>query len=251
MKTKLFILFLSLIINKNVGYSQEWKSLNAYKKETGHTVLQEGCWLKKDRKRQTQTWKEANLYNISSQNGNLKYKTIRQIRDFYSWFALESEKQGHEIKWFGIAQTVANQLSKLDSWFIKCFIIRNKEVVDFANEGSVKVFEFAFPQLKNVYFSKDVIKGATAENWDVEYGTKEQCEVLEPLYQKLSTKALWKLDRMAKGKGIFSLAVSNDLKYVGSIEDCHARFEHGMRIYSVNQNGKKLDSINNYVEKSP
>ena len=227
-------------------FSQEWKNLKLYQKETGNINLHDGCWLKINRKNNDEIWKKANLFNLSIDNGNIKYKTISQIRDFYRWFDFEREKQGHEIKWIGITVTVTDQLSKLDCGFIRSFIVSDQDVLLFANEGSKKVFEFAFPQLRTVYFSKELIKGETANFWDSEYGMKEQCLVLEPLYQKLSKKALRKLDRMAKGKGIFALAVPKELKYVGSIEDCKVRFEHGInKVLPFNLSVKERKSLAN------
>src|SRR5207344_3450371 len=116
--------------------SQEWKNLKSYQKETGKVSLTDGCWLKKDRKQHNEAWSKANVFNLSLENGNLKYETISQIRDFYIWFDLEIKKQGHEIQWIRTAGMVANQLSKMDCGFIRIFVVRNKEVVAFANEGS-------------------------------------------------------------------------------------------------------------------
>lgn len=228
MKTRILFLIFLYFLSTNLVISQEWKNLKSYQKKTNQSSLAEGCWLKKDRKQHNTVWNKANEFNLSVENGNLKYKTISQIRDFYIWFDLEKEKQGHDIKWIKTAGMVANQLSKLDCGFIRIFVVRNKEVVTFGNEGSQKVFAFAFSQLKELYFSNVILKGTAAKDWDRNYGMKEQCVILEPLYEKLSTKALWKLDRMAKGKGIFVFGVSKEWKFVGSIEDCKARFEHGM-----------------------
>jgi hypothetical protein len=210
--------------------AQEQRNLKSYFKETGNSYLGDGFWLKKDRKRQNEVWKKANLFNLSVENGSTKYETISQIRDFYQWFDVEREKLGCEIKWIGIAAIAAGQLSKLDDGFVRLVLVRNKEVVKFANEGSKQVFEFAFPLLKEVYYSKEIIKGKEAENWDLEYGQIEQCNILDPLYKKLSPDALHKLDRMDCGKGLYRLGVPKDLKYTGSIEDCQARFEHGINI---------------------
>jgi len=218
---------LLFLLTLTLAFAQEWKNLRLYQKETGHSVLQNGCWLKKDRKRRTETWKQANSYNLRVENGNEKYKSIRQIRDFYRYFDKERMEQGHEIKWMGIASVAANQLSKLENGFIRVFIVRNKELVKFAHKGSEKVFAFAFPQLKQIYFSKEAIKGEDANNWDVKYGMIEQCEILAPLYKLLSEKALCKLERMAKGKGIYKLAVPKKLKYLGDIRNCISRYEHG------------------------
>lgn len=212
----------------NFAFAQEHKNLKSYGKETGNSFLQDGCWLKKDRKRQNEVWRKANLYNLSIKDANTKYKTIRQIRDFYLWFDFEREKLGHEINWIGIASIAAGQLSKLDNGVIRFVFVRNKEVVKFANEGSIKVLEFAFPLLKEVYFSKELIKGKDAENWDLEHGMIEQRTILDPLYKELSQRAFKKLNRMAGGKGLYRLKVPKELIYVGSIEDYQARFEHGI-----------------------
>jgi len=219
---------LLILLNSNFVFSQEWKNFRTYQKETGYSILQDGNWLKKDRKKQKKVWQQANLFNLKAINGNQKYQTIRQIRDFYLWFDIERKKEGHEIVGVGVAAIVADQLSKLNNGFIRIFIVRNKEVVKFANEGSELVFEFAFPLLKEVCFSDEVIKGEDAVSWSLRNGEIEQCQILEPLYKDLSPKALHKLNKMAKGKGIYSLGVPKSLRYTGNIEDCQTRFEHAI-----------------------
>lgn len=219
------ILLIFLFVNSVVA--QEWKSLKVYKKETGKCILEDGCWLKKDRKQKSNVWKQANFFNLSLKKGNLKYTTISQIRDFYKWADEERIKQGHKITGVGIGSIAATQLSYLDNGFIRFFIVRNKEIVVFANDGSQKVFEFAFSLLNELLFSNVIYTNEKAKRWDIENGLFEQCEVLEPLYQKLSTKALNRLERMAKGKGIFKFAIPNELKFEGEISNCQTRFEHG------------------------
>jgi hypothetical protein len=213
-------------LNIQVAFSQEWKNLKDYKRLTGLNVLQNGCWLKKDRNRNTETWKQANKYNLSIENGNLKYKTICQIRDFYLWFDDERKKLGHEIHAVGVAAVVAGQLSNLDNYFIRTFIVRNKEVIWFGNEGSKKVLEFAFPLLKEVYFSKNILKDQEARDWDIKNGKIEQCQIVEAIYNQLSPKAIRKLERMAKGKGIYNIGVKKELKFEGDIRDCESRLDH-------------------------
>lgn len=219
-------LLTSLLLCSQLGYTQEWKNLKDYKKSTGVNELQAGCWLTKDRTKNTETWKRANAFNLSLANGNLKYETISQKRDFYSWFDAERIKLGHEIKIIGVAAMVAGQLSKFENGFICAVIVRNKEVVWFANEGSTKVFEYAFPQMKEVYFSKHILKQQEAKDWDNKYEIAEQCEIVELVYNQLSDKATQKLERIAKGKGIYNLAVKKKLKFEGKITDCKARYEH-------------------------
>jgi hypothetical protein len=220
---------LFLFISTNVACAQEWKSLRAYRKQTGNTTLAEGSWLKKDRKNKTGTWLLANKYNLELANGYQKYKTIRQVRDFYLWFDEERKKQGHEIQWFGVTAIVENQFAKLDSWFICTFIVRNKEVQNFAHEGTLKVFEYSFPKMQNVLVSRQLIQGKEAEQWDLEHGTGEQCKILEPLYKKLSTKGFKKLETIAMRKGLYWLAIPKALEYEGNLTDCNARVEYGLK----------------------
>ncbi len=230
-------------MNSNPTFTQEWKNLNTYQKETGNSTLNVGCWIKKDRKDQTKVWKLANEFNLNIKNGNLKYKSISEKRDFYLWFDQEIKIRGNEINWIGIANIAANQLSKFDNFFIRLFIVRNKELNQFVNNGSEVVFSFAFPQLKEVYFSNQILTGKEAKIWDQDYGLKEQCEILEPLYDNLSEKALKKLERIAKGKGIYSIGISRNLRYNGKIDDCKLRYEHGLNKllpnYLNNNNHKK------------
>lgn len=220
-----FILFFVFIF-KSV-YAQEYRNMRTYTKTTNNKILQSGCWLKKDRKRKTEVWKNANVFNLRAENGSLKYTSISEICDFYNWFDNAIKLKGHEINGVGVASIAAAQLSNMDNGFIKVFIVRNKEIVLFANEGSKKVLAFGFPLLKDIYFSEEVLIGEKAKNWDIKNGTIEQCQVLEPLYNKLSFKALYRLERIAKGKGIFNLAVSKELKFEGDITNCHSRFLHG------------------------
>ena len=220
-------IFILLIFIPYLSFSQEWSSMRAYKKATNKEKLLKGNWLKKDRIHNTFVWEQANIYNLRLLDGNDKYKTISEIRDFYIWFDKEATIKGNEIKWIGIASIVAGQLSKLDNSFVRVFLVRNKEAVKFANEGSKKVFKFAFPQMNEIYSSDYLLKGAEAKEWDRKFGEKEQCVILEPLYQNLSEKALNKLSRMTKGKGIYNLGVNRKLKFEGEIKDCNSRYEHG------------------------
>ena len=218
----LIILFL---FNSTSCFSQEWKNLKAYQKETGNTVLKEGCWLKKDRKKQTINWKNANAFNLAT-NEYQKYKTINQIRDFYLFAQEEIALKGHEVHWIHAASTIATRFSIIEKDLIRVFIIRNKEVIKFTDEGSKKVFEFSFPKLKGLYFSEEILKGPLANKWDQKQAKKEQCIILDPIYKKLSKKALKKLERMAKGKGIFSLGVSKKIRFEGEIDNCDSRYNY-------------------------
>ena len=225
------LLFFLLLFSVHFIYGQEYNSIRHLKKETNLSEFKNGYWLKKDRKKSTKQWHSANVFNLKVDQGYLKYRTISEIRDFYSWIDIEIKKKGHTVKGIGIAAIVAKQLSILDQRFISFFLVRDKEVIGFANDGSKKVFAFAFPYLKELYFRTTKLKGNAANHWDLERGIEEQCKVLQPLYNNLSNKAFKKLNNMAKGKGVYGLGVPKELRFSGELLDCNDRVKHA--IYKV------------------
>ncbi|MDP3313211.1 hypothetical protein [Lutibacter sp.] len=227
-KNKIEISVFFIVLNFSFVFSQEWKNLKTYQNETNKIILDQGCWLKKDRINNSTIWNRANQFNLSQENGFLKYSTVSQIRDFYVWFDNERLKQGHDIKWIGIAAIAIDQFSKLENRFIQIFIVRNKELILFGQKGSLSVFEATFPFLRNVYFSPSKITGIEAVRWDEAQGTNEQCVVLDPLYNNLSDKAFYKLERMANRKGIYCLGVPKKFKFEGDLKDCQTRIDFGL-----------------------
>ena len=85
---------------------------------------------------------------------------------------------------------------------------------------------YAFPLLQEVYSSDNILKGDKATRWDVKYMETEQCHIIETLYEQLSQKAIKKLHRIAKGRGIYNLGVKNELKFEGDINNCKSRTKH-------------------------
>ncbi len=225
MKKCYFIYFFLLLVSSELT-AQEWKSIRRYKKETGFSQLQEGCWLKKDRKKDTRVWNEANIFNLTDSKGVEKYKTLIERRDFYVWFDKYRLAAGHEAEWIGYATIISGQFSNLDNAFIRIFIVRSKEVVRFVNCGSKNVFEYAFPLLRDMYLLESPLTGGAAIQWDAIHGRAEQCTVLDPLYKNVSVKALKKLNKMAKGKGIYALGAPKIIRFEGEISDCELRVAH-------------------------
>jgi len=56
-KSKVISTVFILLININIGFSQEWKNFRSYNQETGNLSLNKGCWLRKDRKQNNEVWK--------------------------------------------------------------------------------------------------------------------------------------------------------------------------------------------------
>jgi len=208
---------------------QEYKSMRHYRALTGKDTLVDGVWLIKDRKLNTAVWQKANEYNLQLEKGHKKYTTISQIRDFYKWFDNYRIKKGHEIRYIGIAEKVASQLAILDRPLIGKILVRDKNVLNFAGEASKKVFAFAFEKMKEVYVMKDKLLGSAAENWDYDYGRNEQCVVLDPIYDKLPPESIIKLERMARGQGIYRFGVPGDMKFEGDIKNCEDRILHALK----------------------
>lgn len=206
--------------------AQEWKNIRQFRKRTGKLELDSSAWLKQDRKQNSKTWQLANLYNLKQKSGYTHYKSIRQVRDFYKWFDAERKKIGHETTLAGVAAIVANQLSYFENWFIRKLIVRDKHIINFGEQGSRDVLRFFFPYFQELIIAKKPIRGETAKQWDFEKAKEEQCNIVEKIYLQTPQKSVRKLQRMAKGKGIFRFGVPSCLKYEGEILDCKARYEH-------------------------
>jgi hypothetical protein len=223
---KRIVLIVLIIINVINLSAQEWKNLRTYKKSTGKEVLSNGNWLKKDRKRNTEIWQKANEYHLSNLNP-AAYTNIEQRRDFYKWFDEWRLEKGHEIEWVGVAAIVAGQFANTENWFVQKFVIRNQAIIDFAATGNQTILNDVFPELQQVYFSDSLLIKEAAEIWDSTYGYREQCVIIQPFYEKQDKKAVDKLRKMAKGKGIFFFVVPKSIRFKGDITNCEDRFKHG------------------------
>lgn len=226
--TKHLFFILVLFLGASPTFSQEYKTHQAYQEATGQILLANGCWLKSDRKQKTEIWDQANSHNLMLEKGYLKYTTARQKRDFYAWFDATRIECGHETKWFGLAQIALGQLARMENGFIRKVIVRNKEIEGFVEDGCTAAFEYAFLKMRELYTAEAAITGQAAADWDEQCGRTEQCEVLDSFYRNLPEKAFMKLERMAKGKGIYRLGLRKKLRYTGDIYVCELRYQHGM-----------------------
>ena len=59
---------------------------------------------------------------------------------------------------------------------------------------------------------------------------KEQYQWLQGIYQSIDLKSLKTIERMAKGKGIYSLMVVKALRFRGDISIAEARYDYAMQI---------------------
>lgn len=226
---RVFLLIFTFIISI-AATAQEWKNLKSYKKATGQTVLKQGNWLKKDRKRNTEQWQNANKFHLKQENGYDAYTTIQQRRDFYKWFDTWRKQKGHEFQWAGIAAIVSGQFANTENWFVATFVIRNADLLEFAQQGNQAVFNDVYSGLYNVYLLDSLITGEAAANLDNSYSYREQCVIIDKLYEQQDKKVVKKLSKMAKGKGIFRFVVPKSIRFQGDIANCEDRYRHGKDI---------------------
>lgn len=195
-------------------------------------VLGKGDWREDDRILGNSVWKRANEYNLQQKNGFKEYSTIEQRADFYKWFQNSTDLKGFETSWAGAAHVVALQMVNIHSPFVR-FIDNSveSEVKAFAEEGNKVIFEHVFGKLRDLY-NGDKLVGEAARQWDVNTLMVEQRDIVGPLYNKQSSAVLNELSKMAKGQGMYSLGVVNELRFKsnGNIRDWRQRFNHGMTV---------------------
>lgn len=205
-------------------YGKEYPCLTAYQKETGLEQLGPMDWLKKDRKRQTMVWQQANLYNLEHQLPQ-EYSSIKQRRDFYVWLNETLEEQGYEVIWPRMAHFISKKLV-----MVKAFpyaIFTGKEIKSYAEMGSETVFNACFKDLGQL-FKGTVLKGDDALIWDQEILKMEQYQWLAPIYEDVSPKTLHTIEKMAKGKGFYGLVVPKPIRFQGDITQADIRYQYAL-----------------------
>jgi hypothetical protein len=220
----LFVVLLLFWIPFN-SFSEEYKNLKAYEQLTHQKTLSASDWLTHDRKHKTSVWKNANHYNLIHKKPN-EYKTLKQRRDFYAWLYETLKEKGNEVVWPKMAAFISNKL-QLIKQFPQCLLIR-KNVKDYAEIGSEKVFVNAFNDLNDLYNSSTGILGEEAENWDNTMLYKEQFDYLQPIYDKMNTKSLGQIEHIAKGKFLYAFFVPKEIRFKGHIDNPKDRFNFAL-----------------------
>lgn len=240
------LLVYSLLI-VNITHASEWKNMKQYRARTNLDRLSESDWLKKDRKHNTQTWINANHYNINSTNGFTQYTKFAQKKDFYIWLDIEMRSRGHDVYWPGIAFIVTKRLRYLDIRFIQKTIIHDENFMFFIQECNNLILQHIYPNLTALYTSHTPLTGTAARKWDSVIIHKEQCIVLDTIYAKQPKPVLKKLNRMAQGKGIYRLAIPGRLRMRKDIRKCKNRCNYGLntirKYYDVKHRNKQSSCI--------
>ena len=220
---------------------KEYESMKAFRKATGNKKLGSGDWLTKDRKSNSEVWKNANSYNLQQEKGFEEYTDIEQRASFYSWFQDASETKGFETKWAGAASQVAfaiNELAKPSMMGINVKLVAKQlnytsdAAIAFSNTGNKMIFEDVFPKLKTLYNGPAIV-GQEAFSWDAMALSQEQ-NLIQPLYA--TTKDFGTISAASKQLFAFSpqLAWLKDINIKpfptnGNLMDVSQRWAYGMQ----------------------
>ncbi|MBU2938956.1 Insecticidal toxin complex protein [Lacinutrix sp. C3R15] len=225
------LLFFFICFIFHSAFSKEWKTLQEYKNVTNKNTLASKDWLRTDRKQNTRVWQKANAFNLQNKLPQ-EYQTIQQRRAFYAWYYQELDKKGHEVVWPKMAHFISSKLQ-----LIKAFpynIFTKKSIKNYAYLGSETVFNHAFVPMKKIFFSKIIIKGKEALQWDKNILFKEQYNWIESLYKSIDANSLKTISKIVKGKGLYSLIVTKEIRFQGNISNATDRYDyaiHTLRIY--------------------
>lgn len=224
MKQILFIFIGSISIS---AFSKEWKNLKQYKSITKKEQLSASDWLCKDRKSNSLTWQQANLFNLENGLAN-EYQTISQRRDFYLWYYKTIEAKGHTIVWPKMAYYISSKLRLIKALPYRLFI--RKQIKNHALAGSEIAFKNSFSALKNILFSATIVQQNEALQWDKELLYQEQHKWIEAVYQNMDAKSLHSISRMAKGEGFYQLMVAKQIRFNGDIKDATDRYNYAVNV---------------------
>ena len=217
----------------NLLHAQEWKHKKHYRNEKGSDTLASGCWLRKDRKKKTDTWCAANEYNMEADSGYKCYRTFAQKRDFYKWFDGYRRNAGHEVKWAGVAYLITKRLIVVDNRFVRSVVIADKEFIKFVQQSNALILKNIYPNMQQLYEKDKPLKGKDAKHWDSVTIYKEQCKVVDTLYARQPARVLRKFNRMAAGKGVYALFVPKKMRMKGDIKSCKVRCDYGLHTMSA------------------
>ena len=201
--------------------AKEWKSLKSYEKASQNKALQSSDWLSLDRRQNTVTWQNANLYNLNNSLPQ-EYINVKQRRDFYKWFDIQIKQKGHEVIWPSMAYYISQKLRLAKAFPFSLFA--RKQVKNYASQGGEIVFNKSFKDLKELFFSNTILKDEFAVEWDKNILYNEQYVWIDCIYKTMDSKSLKQIERIAKGKLLYGLALPKAIRFEGNIANANDRY---------------------------
>jgi len=210
---------------------------------------QDGNWLRNDREqtgnghKESNTFTNANEFNINRNDGSNEYQNLGQRKSFYTWLQNATEARGFKTKWPGGAAQAVNKLEWLVlettygningsdghvNWSEK-FGYSNKEIQDWVRSGNKLILDDVWPNLMSLY-NGPVLTGRDAYNWDAKQLLREQ-QVINPSYWRLSNASLTILENSLKKKYFLSKFMPGPkLSAQGSVMSVTDRWVYGMTL---------------------
>ncbi|MFV0572921.1 MAG: Insecticidal toxin complex protein [Xanthomarina gelatinilytica] len=226
---KRFVVIIFMLVLHSVQ-AKEWKNLKTYQSQTGNRELQASDWLRKDRKNNSLVWQQANVYNLKH-NLSSEYQTIKQRTDFYLWLNKALNEKNMDVVWPKMAHFISNKLEKIKSFPFSIFT--RKEVKHYAEKGSETVFMKAFETVRELYFSDSVLQSDEALTWDENIIYQEQYLWLEDIYKEVDARTLKTIDKMAKGKCIYTFMVPKEVAFTGNLSNKENRYDYALNTLRV------------------
>lgn len=209
--------------------SKNYDDEDAYYAENPNGKLDgsDGHWLTSDRENNTSVWDAANQVNLQRSDGYNEYTCIGHRRDFYGWYTNKIDSRGFDNNWPSAANIVAGQVAKLEWGPLAAWV--GKDVISFSNAANKAIFENVFGDLRNLY-NGPVMNGEAALNGDNKTLTKEQFNIVDPLYKTQSQETINTLTNLAKGNYLYGIGLTASLRFNGDLTKAKDRFSHGGKV---------------------
>lgn len=208
--------------------AQEWKNLRQFRLQTGRHDLSAGEWLKYDRKNNTTRWVNANTYNLRRDDCAKKYPCIAQKRDLYRWADQTRLQNRHEVQWAGVAYLITSKMAVLDRRIVRWAFVGNRQLVRFLFQSNELILQNIRPELAQICDGKSPMTGRAAVAWDSATIYKEQCIVLDTLYERQPVRVIHKFNRIVNGKGIYALVIPPGMRMHNDVANCKNRCYYGL-----------------------
>ncbi|SDM15954.1 eCIS core domain-containing protein [Allokutzneria albata] len=161
-----------------------------------------GDWRESDRLNWTDTWKKACEHNLLNLNREA-YQQVAERRDFYRWFFAEITKKGHETKWPLAAYAVASGAAEVveTGGAAEGLSSITNDIQAMVRQGNQVIFDDVLPKLRDLWNSKELLKGDAATAWDANTLAEEQ-KLVEGVYLGANPDAKSEFGELASGRGV-------------------------------------------------
>ncbi len=201
--------------------------------------MSKGDWLQQDREKNTQRWRNANLYNLEHQR-NQEYTNPTERAAFYLWFYNHVSKKGFEVRWPLAAYIVASGAAQISESGIP-----PNDVQAATRQGNQVIFDDVFPKLDELRRGS-VLRGIQAHQWDAQTLSEEQ-NLVQSMYADVSGEVLARFESYAKKGGSAWIGIMLGLAddsvkggtwhyqgvvpaFKGDIRNVEDRYKYGMRL---------------------